>query len=253
MGVHRPDTKLDESLDARFLQAVEACCEHGNLSGRAFGIASIGDPGLVSSLRRGRSPRVSTVDRVLGFMGDSPLGPAFLGEVEAYLSETGMKRSVLGARAVGNPSFVSQLYRGVSPTLRSVHRVRRWMMAHATAAQWRRIVRRAPPMPKLVSATPARWSFPFGGAGNGSDDLAAAVRKISEGGYKGGCLNTREAAAWAGLKPGTLATYRVRGGGPPYLRLGGLVRYTLEDLEAWLAGRRRRGLHRRRKLHLRTV
>ena len=67
MGMHRPQTPLDETLDARFLRAVEACCEHGNLSGRAFGIASIGDPGLVSSLRRGRSPRVSTVDRVLGY------------------------------------------------------------------------------------------------------------------------------------------------------------------------------------------
>lgn len=236
---------MDETLDARFVRAVEACCEHGNLSGRAFGKAALGDPGLVSSLRRGRSPRVSTVDRVLGFMGDSPLGPAFLGEVEAYLSVTGMKRSVLGARAVGNPSFVAQLYRGVSPTLRSVHRVRRWMMANATAAQWRRIVRRAPPMPKWLSERPARWSFPFGGAGTESDDHAAAVRKVSEGGYGGGCLDTREAAAWAGLKPGTLATYRVRDGGPPFLRLGGLVRYTLEDLEAWLAGRRRRRLHGR--------
>ena len=236
---------MDETLDARFLRAVEACCEHGNLSGRAFGIASIGDPGLVSSLRRGRSPRVSTVDRVLGFMGDTPLGPAFLGEVEAHLSVTGMKRSVLGARAVGNPSFVSQLGRGVSPTLRSVHRVREWMQSNASAAERRRIRRRAPAMPKWLSATPARRPFPFGETGTESGDHAAAVRKVSEGGYGGGCLDTREAAAWAGLKPGTLATYRVRGGGPPFLRLGGLVRYTLEDLEAWLAGRRRRRLHGR--------
>ena len=230
--MHVPEFPSGETLDARFLRAVEACCEHGNLSGRAFGKAALGDPGLVSSLRRGRSPRVSTVDRVLDFMSDSPLSSAFLGEVEAYLSVTQMKRSVLGARAVGNPSFVAQLCRGVSPTLRSVHRVREWMKAHASAAEWRRIGRRAPPMPKWLSAKRLRWSFPVGEAGTGSADHAGAVRKITVGGYKGGCLSTR-------------ATYRVRGGGPPYLRLGGLVRYTLEDLEAWLAGRRRRGLHRR--------
>ena len=107
-------------------------------------------------------------------------------------------------------------------------------------------------MPQWLPATPARRSFPFGDTGTESGDLAAAVRKIRQGGYKGGCLNTREAAAWAGLKPGTMATYRVRGGGPPFLRLDGLVRYTLEDLEAWLADRRRR-LHRRRGLHRRAV
>lgn len=245
MRMHRPKNTLDETLDARFLRAVEACCEHGNLSGRAFGIASVGDPGLVSSLRRGRSPRVSTVDRVLDFMGDSPLGPAFLGEVEAYLSVTGLKRSVLGARAVGNPSFASQLCRGVSPTLRSVHRVRQWMKANASAAEWRRIGRRSPPMPKWLSGMRARGPLRSPPSGSESRDGAVAAKAKARGGYRGGCLNTREAAAWAGLKPGTLASYRVRGGGPPFLRLGGLVRYTVEDMEAWLAGRRRRGPQRR--------
>ena len=90
------------------------------MSGRAFGDAALGDPGFVSSLRRGRSPCVSTLDPVLEFMGDAPLGPAFRREVETYLSVTGLKRSVLGARALGNPSFVSQLFGSLSPTLRTV-------------------------------------------------------------------------------------------------------------------------------------
>lgn len=243
--MHVPQTTSGETLDARFLRAVEAFCERRNLSGRAFGNAALGDPGLVSSLRHGRSPRVSTLDPVLVFMGDSALDPAFRGEVEAYLSVTGFKRSVLGARAVRNPSFVSELFGGLSPTLRTVHKVREWMMAHASAAQWRRIGHRAPPMPASLSATPARWPFPVSESGTDSGTDAAAVRTTGRGGYRGGCLDTRAAAARAGLKPGTLASYRVRGGGPVYMRFGGLVRYALEDLEAWVAGRRRRRPHRR--------
>lgn len=49
------------------------------------------------------------------------------------------KRSVLSTRAMGNPSFISQLFGGVSPTLRMVHKVREWMEAHACAVGWQRI------------------------------------------------------------------------------------------------------------------
>ena len=150
---------MDETLDTRFLRAIEAFCEHRGLSGRAFGDAALKDPGFVSSLRRGRSPRVSTLDPVLQFMGDAPLGPAFRGQVQAYLAVTGLKRSVLGERATNNPSFVFQLFGGVSPTLRTVHKVRQWMKANATATQWRRIGRRTPPMPALLSAMPAGRPF----------------------------------------------------------------------------------------------
>ena len=239
MRMHASATPYIETLDARFLRAVEAFCAHRNLSGRAFGDAALGDPGFVSSLRRGRSPCVSTLDPVLLYMGDTPLGPVFRGEVEAYLSVTGMKRSVLGARAMGNPSFVSQLLGGLSPTLRTVHKVREWMKAHASPAEWKRIGDRSRSMPALLSATPARWPFPVGESGTESDTDAAAVRAPGRNDYryKGGCLDTRAAAARAGLKPGTLASYRVRGGGPVFLRLGGAVRYALEDLEAWIAGR----------------
>ena len=246
MRMQVPDTVMDETLDARFMRAVEAFCEYRNLSGRAFGDAALGDPGLVSSLRRGRSPCVSTLDPVLVFMGDAPLDPALRGEVEVFLSVTGMKRSVLGARAVRNPSFVSQLFGGASPTLRTVHKVRRWMKAHASAADWERIRHCAPPMPALLSGDAARWPFPVSepGAESGSDSAAAPASGRDDYPLRGDYMDTRAAAARAGLKPGTLASYRVRGGGPRYLRLGGLVRYTLDDLEAWLAGRRRR-LHRR--------
>lgn len=48
-------------------------------------------------------------------------------------------------------------------------------------------------------------------------------------------LTTPEAAAYLGVKPGTLADWRWRGGGPPYRKIGKkAIRYALEDLEAWV-------------------
>lgn len=72
MRMHEPETPSVETLDARFLRTVEAYCEHRAMSGRAFGDAALGDLGFVSSLRRGRSPCVSTLDPVLVYMGDAP-------------------------------------------------------------------------------------------------------------------------------------------------------------------------------------
>ena len=53
-------------------------------------------------------------------------------------------------------------------------------------------------------------------------------------------LSTRQAAAVLGLSPRTLESYRVKGGGPPFLVCCNRVRYLRSDLDAWaLAGRRR--------------
>jgi len=50
----------------------------------------------------------------------------------------------------------------------------------------------------------------------------------------------REAAARIGVQPHTLATWRMRGCGPRYTRLGGprgRVLYPVDELERWLAAR----------------
>ena len=36
----------------------------------------------------------------------------------------------------------------------------------------------------------------------------------------------------------TLQAWRCRGGGPPFIRVGRLVRYRPQDVEAWIASRR---------------
>lgn len=47
-------------------------------------------------------------------------------------------------------------------------------------------------------------------------------------------VNPEEAAERLGLEASTLANMRWRGGGPPYLKVGGRVRYRLSDLADWL-------------------
>lgn len=50
-------------------------------------------------------------------------------------------------------------------------------------------------------------------------------------------MNEIEAAHYLALSHRTLQTWRVKGGGPRFMRLGSAVRYRRSDLEAWLSGR----------------
>ncbi len=243
------DTTVIKTLNTRFRRAIAKYCARKGLSARAFGVGALGDPGFVSSLDAGRSPRLSTVDRALLFMGDAPLRPAFRDEVEAFLTVTGIKRSVLGTRAAGNPSFVAGLRRGISPTLATVDRVRGWMAAHASAAETSEIERRSVRMPVLLSeAAGETASAPF------TLDSPPSVDGRMDGRTGGGSdgamvLNTRKAAERLGLSPRTLARYRMSGTGPAFLRLGKSVRYRPADLDAWAAGRRRRPRSRNTGMH----
>ncbi len=51
-------------------------------------------------------------------------------------------------------------------------------------------------------------------------------------------LNTREAAAYLNLSPGTLEVWRSQGRGPMYAKLGRRVVYDRVDLEAFVASRK---------------
>lgn len=44
----------------------------------------------------------------------------------------------------------------------------------------------------------------------------------------------RDAAAYLNVSHRTLQAWRLRGGGPRYLKLGAAVRYDRADLDAWL-------------------
>ena len=224
-----------DTCGARLGRAVAAWCARAGLSARAFGAIVLGDQDFVAALHRGRSPRLATVDRVLAWMGEAPAGPAFRAEVEAFLAVTGIKRSVLGVAATGNPSFVAQLRRGVSPWLSTVERVRGWMATQASAAERREIRERAGPAPAVLGGVPSFERFapprrPPGPEANDNRQEPAAGPRDG-----GAYVSTCEAAAWLGLSPRTLERYRSAGGGPAFHRFGGCVRYRREDLEAWAA------------------
>ena len=50
-------------------------------------------------------------------------------------------------------------------------------------------------------------------------------------------LDTNETAKYTGLSRSTLEKLRLYGGGPPFLKLGRLVRYRVTDLDTWLDAR----------------
>ena len=235
-GMSGSKTVPKGSLDARFLRAVEAWCAGNGMSTGAFGAAVYRDRGFVASLRGGRSPRLGTVDRALAVMGEPPAGLAFLREVDVFLAVTGVKRSLLGREATGNPSFVSQLLRGVSPKLATVEAVRASMKWHASPAEWREIRARAGTLPAILTGAPLPSPEPHARSEDRDTGPGRPARRFTGRVH----VDTREAAERLGLSPGTLARYRITGAGPCYYRFGGCVRYTETDLEAWTAARRER-------------
>lgn len=52
-------------------------------------------------------------------------------------------------------------------------------------------------------------------------------------------LNETEMAQLLGVQPATLQAWRLRGGGPPFVKINRLVRYNSRDVEAWLLTRKR--------------
>jgi hypothetical protein len=52
------------------------------------------------------------------------------------------------------------------------------------------------------------------------------------------CVNEQIVSRIIGIKPKTLQNWRSLGRGPAYLKLGGKVVYSLDDLRKWLESRR---------------
>ena len=223
-------------LDARFLRAIEIWCAGNGMSEGAFGAAVYRDRDFVASLRDGRCPRLRTVDRALAAMGEPPAGSAFLGEVEAFLAVTGVKRSLLGQEATGNRSFVAQLLGGMSPSLATVEAVRASMKSHASPAEWREIRARGGAVPAILTDAPLPSPKPPARSPDRDPEPEGAADRRKDSHY----LDTREAAERLGLSPNTLARYRITGEGPWYYRFGGCVRYRWDALDAWAASRRGR-------------
>jgi len=207
-------------LTTHFRDAVRSYLDRTGTAPARLGLDALGDPSFVHRLMRGREPRLDTADRVLAFMGEAPVGPAFRAEVDGFVAVTRTKPYVLGHEAAGDPSFVARLRRGSSPRLDTAERVLRWMAARCTGEE-RAAMRNA-----------------FAGDPDGAmDDDRGGDVEVN--GMTTEYMGTREAAAFLGLSPRTLDRYRVTGEGPAFHKFGTRVRYARADLEKWAAERRR--------------
>ncbi len=206
-------------LEQHLHNAVHAYMARNGMAATRLGMTALGDPTFVHRLLRGRVPRLDTADRLLVFMGEEPVGPAFRREVEAFIATTGTKPYVLGLDATGDPSFVRKLRQGVSPRLATADRVRTWMNTHASDADQIAIRRSL-----TGGADAAAMTDPRGETCMTEDTFLY--------------MSTREVAAFLGLSPRTLDRYRVTGDGPPFHRFGNRVRYTRADVVAWAEARR---------------
>ena len=52
-------------------------------------------------------------------------------------------------------------------------------------------------------------------------------------------LTSKQAAAVLNLSTSWLAEQRLKGGGPPYIKMGGAVRYNAAILQKWMRGKQR--------------
>ena len=217
-------------LPTRFREAVQAWIERTGTPPARLGQRALGDPSFVLRLRRGRVPRLDTADKVLAFIGEEPVGPAFRAEIEAFIEITRTKPYVLGLDAAGDPSFVARLRRGVSPRLDTTSKVRAWMARRCNAAE--RVAIRAlsagEPRPPRGTNTTDGDPSPTNNNEGGTSMSGQSTRY----------LGTREAAAFLGLSPRTLDRYRVTGEGPAFHKFGARIRYAQADLEEWAAARR---------------
>ena len=223
------------TTQAALIRLLDAYRARTGVSARRLGAEALNDPGLAATLKRGRTLRLSSADRLLAFIGEAPLGPRFRCEVEAFLEVTRTKRAVFGLAAAGDPSFVARLTSGASPTLATVDRVRAWMRANASAAEHRAIARAVgEAFPESAPDAQVLAPSPFAITTDSSAQGDTPMRDDTT------YLDTRAAAAHLGLSPRTLDRYRVSGEGPEFYKLGSRVRYRLADLEAWAETRRRR-------------
>lgn len=104
-------TTFDAHIDMPWKSGCAGASRPGaryGVSARRLGVDALGDLSFVGTQMRGRSVRLDTADRVPAFMRYSPPGPAFLCEIEALLAVTGIKSTMLGEDAVGNPFFCGE-------------------------------------------------------------------------------------------------------------------------------------------------
>ena len=100
-----------------------------------FGKLALGRADFVERLAVQRRMTLDTADRLLRFMGEAPIGPEFVREVEAFLEVTGIRPVRFGIDATGEPSFVKVIRTRGTTRLGTVDLVRAHMRRTADTTQ----------------------------------------------------------------------------------------------------------------------
>lgn len=67
---------MSRTFSKRFVAQVEDFLKRTGIKPSEFGQQAVGDRAFITNLRRGRSPTLATVDKVLAFMSDSEVRAA---------------------------------------------------------------------------------------------------------------------------------------------------------------------------------
>ena len=215
---------FEVSLSDTLRHLVEAYVARTGMSPRAFGLDAVEDSDFFRTrLAEGVSVRLDTADKVLERIGEPRFGPLFRAEVEAYLAITGTKAYLLGEMALGDASFVTRVRQGVSPTLETVDKVRRWMGEHSTVPERRAIA---------AATLHAHWWRL--GAVLQDGELGPTTERNAPTRRRPYLTPGDLAEEWA-TSTRTLARLRADGDGPAYHRFGGQIRYARSDVDEWAA------------------
>lgn len=212
---------LEGPLDGTLRVLVAAHLTHHRMSRRTFSLKAKGPPGFIAPWLRGkRSMQVDNADRVLGAMGEAPFGAPALAELFTFAEINGIKFSKLGEMAFNDPSFLWRFRDGACPVLRTLSQGWLWMAAHVTHGQPRRLREAGIAAANEAGAGIAAAPVPLNG-------VSPAVDQPD-------IFDTPGAAAYLGKSPRTLEGLRYRGEGPPYVKVGGTVRYVRSAVDRWL-------------------
>ena len=205
-----------------------------------FGKLALGRPDFVERLGVQRSMTLNTADRLLRFMGEAPIGPAFRREVEAFLDVTGLRPARFGIDTAGVPDFVDIIRTRGTVRLRRVDLVRAHMRRIADSSQRTVIAGMLQDGGQSSSVVAAR-PVPQRGSESGEASGASAADTDTGGpprDRRREFLDTGEAAALLGISGWTLSKYRRGGAGPAYHRYGRKIVYAYTDLLSWALAKR---------------
>ena len=148
-------------LDLEFRRSVREflegnILERGGISRSGLGLIASGDPGFVRRCIEGDADvQLDTADTVRVQIGEPPFRAQFCRELELFMELTGMQPWAVGWCSVRNAAFVTRLFGGASPNLRTVDRVRTWMHAQLRGEQRRAVFGATAAVALSATAPPA--------------------------------------------------------------------------------------------------